>query len=222
MTWRPVVVCLLMLGAAAYVASASKAEFVPPRQSFETFPRGIGPWIGREAPAFSEEVLDVLGADEYVNRIYSSAEGPIALYIGYYGSQRHGDTIHSPLNCLPGAGWEPVRKEYIDVPVADGGPATPHRAIRVNQVIVQKGLDRQLVLYWYQSHDRIVANEYWSKLFMVYDAVRLNRSDAALVRIVSPMSGLNGSNENGDTLAADRAQSFVRAIYPLLEKFLPS
>ena len=218
MTWRAIVVSLMMLGGAAYIAGADDAEAVPPRESFVHFPRTIGTWMGREAPALTDDVLAVLGADEYVNRIYWSEQGPVALYIGYYASQRQGDTIHSPLNCLPGAGWQPVTKQYIDIAVQNG-PSVPERAIRVNQVIVQKGLDRQLVLYWYQSHDRIVANEYWSKLFMVHDAFRLNRSDAALVRIVSPMSGSNG---DGDALAADRAKSFVQMMFPRLEKFLPS
>jgi EpsI family protein len=89
----------------------------------------------------------------------------------------------------------------------------------VNQVVVQKGLDRQAVLYWYQSHSRVVANEYWSRLFMIYDTFRLNRSDAAMVRIVSPTGGSTGE---GDALAAGRAISFVEAMFPLLEKFLPS
>jgi EpsI family protein len=218
-TWRAVLVSLLMLGGAAYIAGASEAEAVPPRESFDAFPRVIGHWTGRDAPAFSEEILDFLGADDYVNRIYSSPQGPVALYIGYYGSQREGDTIHSPLNCLPGAGWQPVSKQYIDVTVPASGARSADAGIRVNQVVVQKGLDRQTVLYWYQSHSRVVANEYWSKLFMVYDALRLNRSDAAMVRIVSPMIGTDG---DGDALAVDRAKSFVTAMFPLLEKFLPS
>ena len=82
MTWRAIIVSLLMLGSAAYIAGASTAEAVPPREAFDLFPRVIGPWTGREAPSFSDEVLDVLGADEHVNRIYSSGQGPVALYIG--------------------------------------------------------------------------------------------------------------------------------------------
>jgi EpsI family protein len=219
MTWRAIVVSLLMFGGSIYIAGASRAEAVPPRESFATFPRVIGQWMGREAPPLAEDVLAVLGADEHVNRVYSSTEGPVGLYIGYYGSQRQGDTIHSPLNCLPGAGWQPVSKEYVDVAVASDDPRARGGFIRVNQIVVQKGLDRQLVLYWYQSHGRVVPNEYWSKLFMVYDAFRLNRSDAALVRVVSPMIG---SNDHAEPAAAGRARSFVGVLFPLLEKYLPA
>ena len=218
MMWRAIIVSVLMFGGAIYIAGASEAEAVPPRASFDTFPRAIGPWTGSEAPALTEEVLAVLGADEYVNRIYSSAQGPVGLYIGYYASQRQGDTIHSPLNCLPGAGWQPVAKQYVDVAVP-AGAGMPGATITVNQVVVQKGLDRQAVLYWYQSHRRVVANEYWSKAFMVYDAFRLNRSDAALVRVVSPMTGPDG---HGDAVSAELAKRFASAIFPLLVDYLPS
>jgi EpsI family protein len=215
MMWRAIIVSICMLGGAVYLADASKAEHFPPRESLVTFPRTFEGWSGREALSLTPEILAVLGVDEHVNRIYSSAGGQVGLYIGYYGSQREGDTIHSPLNCLPGAGWQAVSKEYVSIPIP--GP-TKNASIRVNQIVVQKGLDRQLVHYWYQSHGRVVPNEYWSKVFMVYDAVRLNRSDAALVRVVSPMVGSNG---NADAAAAGRAKDFVKAMFPLLEKYLP-
>jgi EpsI family protein len=140
-----------------------------------------------------------------------------SLYIGYYESQRQGDTIHSPLNCLPGSGWEPVSKSYVSIPVEAGSHASAN--ILVNQYVIQKGLDRQVVLYWYQSHGRVVANEYRSKIFMVYDAVRLNRSDAALVRVVSPVIG---GDPGAEARAGDRAVAFVKTMFPLLDRYLPS
>ena len=88
----------------------------------------------------------------------------------------------------------------------------------VNRYVVQKGLDRQLILYWYQSHGRVVANEYRSKIFMVYDAARLNRSDAALIRVTSPRLG----SESGFHAAEARAVELVKAFFPTLERFLPS
>jgi EpsI family protein len=93
----------------------------------------------------------------------------------------------------------------------------PDSSIQVNQIVVQKGLDRQLVLYWYQSHGRVVPNEYWSKVYMVFDAVRLNRSDAALVRVVSPIVG-----SDGKATAANVAKDFVKVMFPLLGKYLPA
>jgi EpsI family protein len=215
---RLLAIAFVLLASAGWIGRATQAERVPPHESFEKFPMSVpGGWRGEEAPGFAASVLAVLGVDEHMNRVYHSPDGapPVALYVGYYESQRQGDAIHSPLNCLPGAGWQPVSREYLSVPVESGGVK---RTIRINRYIVQKGLERHVVLYWYQSHGRVVANEYWSKLFMVYDAVRLNRTDAAMVRILSPVDEKSG----GDAQATVRAVVFVQSIFPLLGQHLPS
>lgn len=203
---------------AVFIAKASKTEQVPPRDSLAHFPMTTGAWTGRDGTPFEPDILRVLGVDEYLNRIYQANRAVAGLYIGYYESQRQGDTIHSPLNCLPGAGWEPLSKTYLSIPVRTE-PGQPERAITVNRYVIQKGLERQVVLYWYQSHGRVIANEYRSKVFMVYDAVRLNRTDAALVRVVSPLS--SGGPE-AEAEASANAIEFVKTIFPLLDNYLPS
>jgi EpsI family protein len=205
-------VSVFMLSAAAYLSGRTTPEPMVARESFASFPSTIGDWTGREAEPFTADILAVLGVDEHVSRIYRNGRADVALYIGYYRSQRQGDTIHSPLNCLPGAGWQPMTRRYKTVSVPGGS-----YPIRVNEILIQKGLDRQLVLYWYQSHGRVEPNEYWSKVFMVYDAVRLNRTDAALVRVVTP---LDLNDEEGNHAAA-RATQFVETMYPLLGSYLP-
>jgi EpsI family protein len=207
--------CLLV--GAGVIAKASRTEQVPPRERLSQFPYQIGRWQGENNEPFSKEVLAVLGADDYLSRFYRAAGGPVGLYIGYYESQRQGDTIHSPLNCLPGAGWQPLERSYLPIPVTDA--AGRASTIVVNRYVIQKGLDQQVVLYWYQSHGRVVANEYRSKIYMVLDAARLNRSDAALVRVTSPRIG---SDAAGEAAADARAVEFVKAMFPSLEKFLPS
>lgn len=206
----------LVLGA-GFVATASKTEHVPPRTPLARFPVEIDAWRGRDTEPFTADVLKVLGADEYVSRNYQSGRNYAGLYIGYYESQRQGDTIHSPLNCLPGSGWEPLSKSYLSIPVKTDKAG--ERDIIVNRYVVQKGLDQQVVLYWYQSHGRVIANEYRSKLFMVYDAVRLNRTDAALVRVISPRIG---SDPGAEAAAGARAVAFVKALFPLLDRYLPA
>jgi EpsI family protein len=210
------IVGVLFLVAAGVVAKASRIEDVPPRLSFTEFPLHIAPWQGRDTERFSDEIMKVLGADDYLSRFYYAKSVPLGLYIGYYRSQRQGDTMHSPLNCLPGAGWQPLEKSYLPIQVADASGTQSE--ITVNRYVIEKGLDQQVVLYWYQSHSRVIANEYRSKIFMVYDAARLNRSDAALVRVTSPK--LN--SETGFHEAEARAVAFVRAFFPTLERFLPS
>ena len=176
----------------------------------------IGEWRGKNAPRFDQQILTVLGVDEYVNRIYVAPDGlQVGLYIGYYQSQRQGDTMHSPLNCLPGGGWEPTKRERVTLTVPGAGAAGQ---IEVNRIVIEKGLDRQMVLYWYQSHGRVVASEYWGKIYTVVDAIRLNRTDAAMIRLISPISGVDAGAESA---AAAHATDLATAVFPLLARYLP-
>ena len=215
---RLLITCVLLLAGAGYLAHATRAETLPPRQSLATLPVHVDDWTGREGAPFEKNVLAVLGVDEYVSRVYVSGKAPyIGLYVGFYESQRQGDTMHSPLNCLPGAGWQPVRQDRTTLTVADTAGAA--RPITVNQFVIQKGLDRMLVLYWYQSHGRVIASEYTSKIYMVYDAIRLNRTDGAMVRVMTPITGASAAAEDA---AAQRAAAFVRSLFPSLSGVLPS
>jgi EpsI family protein len=209
--------CLLL--ASVYVMASSKPEVLPPRQPLATLPMSIGGWIGYREPDFTPDVLAILGVDDYITRAYVRDRWPVDLYVGYHTSQRQGDTIHSPLNCLPGAGWEPVDVGRAVIPVRGApGAAGVSTAIEVNRVIIQKGLDRQLVLYWYQSHRRVVADEYRAKIYTVLDAVRYNRTDAALVRVVVPIA-----EDAVDARDAERrGTAFVQELFPLLGPHLPT
>jgi EpsI family protein len=129
------------------------------------------------------------------------------LYIAYYASQRPGISIHSPLHCLPGTGWETLQVQTVAVPRAGG--ITGH----VRQLTMRKNRDRAVVTYWYQLHGRMVANEVKSKLLLLGDSLRLRRSDAALVRIVAPVTGQPAD-------AAAEGLSFVRDLTPRLTPLL--
>jgi EpsI family protein len=194
---------------------------LPERESLAALPLTIGEWQGRVAPALDQKVLDVLGADDYLIRTYSHPLGNRAgLYIGYHATQRQGDSIHSPMNCLPGAGWQPMLTERLSLnPSASGSAALEDAsAVTVNKVIIQKGEDRQLVLYWYQGHGRVVASEYAAKAWLFMDAMRTGRTDAGLVRIVVP---INPQSSRGEVDAQGSAVSFAQALMPLLPRHLP-
>jgi EpsI family protein len=210
-----VVVAVLLLAALA-VARADRIEATPLHKPFASFPLKIGDWTGRPEPPLREDVAKVLGADDYLTRVYVAPDrSVVGLFVGYWQSQRQGDTIHSPQNCLPGAGWEPVESgvlTFSDPRRADGP------AITVNRYVIQKGVQRQLVVYWYQSHQRVVASEYWGRLYLMLDAARLNRTDGALVRIVTPIAG-EDAQAAGE--AERRAQAFAVLLLPALEGFLP-
>ena len=209
-------VAACLVGGYLAIAYFSRPETLPVRERLESLPMVIAGWTGRRAPNFNATVEAVLGVDDYVVRDYSSAsEAPVGLYVGYHTSQRQGDTIHSPLNCLPGAGWQPLQHERTTVAVSGtgtgGGTTFP---ITVNRVVIGKGLERQLVLYWYQSHRRVVASEYWGKVFTVLDAVAYDRTDAALVRIITPI--LEGDTASRD--AERRATAFAQGLFPHLQR----
>ncbi len=205
----------LMLGATTvFLANARKAETPVERTAFDHFPMTLGPWQATVDPPLTDDILKVLGVDDYLSRIYYRPDGAaVGLFMGFYGSQRQGDTIHSPLNCLPGAGWEPVHQRRLLITNIDGAG----RDATVNRYIVQKGLERQLVLYWYQSHGRVTASEYWSKLYLIHDAMRLNRTDGSLVRVIAPIPhGADGQD------AERLAETFVRQLFPQLPAYLPN
>ena len=214
MVIREAILASVFVATAGYTGLMMEPELVPLRQPLAGMPRVIDTWSGRDSAPLAPDILAVLGVDDYLTRSYAeTTKPPVGLYVGYYQSQRQGDTIHSPMNCLPGAGWQPVTTDRINLPVPGRtGPAT------VNRVLIQKGMDQQVVLYWYQSHGRVVASEYTSKVWMVLDAVRTNRSDAALVRVVSPVI----SSQGGRDAAEARAVNFAIALFPHLAAFLPS
>jgi EpsI family protein len=168
----------------------------------------MGGWQGRNDP-LDEHIVTTLGVSDYVNRSYVNVERErVDLYVGYYQSQRTGETIHSPKNCLPGSGWEPVRAGRLTIPMA----AAP--AIVVNEYLVEKGPAQYLVLYWYQAHGRVIASEYSGKAWLVFDAITRNRTDEALVRVLT-------STKNGESQARAQAVQFVQALYPRLSNFIP-
>ena len=142
---RAIVLFVTLLCGAAAVVRANRPEQAPARVSFAEFPTQLGGWSGQQLPPIEDKVLAVLGVDDYLNRAYYGPERSAAgLYIGYYKSQRQGDSIHSPQNCLPGAGWEPLAQGLLTI-AAPAAAATA--SISVNRYVIQKGVDRQLVLY---------------------------------------------------------------------------
>ena len=207
MVGRALIAAAMIVAAGVYANGASSPERAPSRDSLSTTPISVDRWRGIDT-AVDDDVLAQLGVDDYINRRYIAADAPpVALYVGYYASQRQGDTIHSPQNCLPGAGWRPVMAERSTIDL--GG-----RTIPVNRFIIQKGMDRQAVLYWYQGRSRVVASELANKAWLMLDAARLRRTDGGLVRLITPVS-----SNPADAFAA--LTTFSSALFPHLSTRLP-
>jgi len=216
MAARVLILTFCFAAATAYIAKASKTEPAFTRAPLAGFPLQVVNWRGHDV-LVDENVLSVLAVDDHLNREYLSSGRSLGLYVGFYQTQRQGNTIHSPLNCLPGAGWNPVSRSYIRIPtLSDASLSDP--GIQINRITIEKGLDRAVVLYWYQAHGRVVASEYWGRFYTVLDAMRINRTDGAIVRVISPIAG---PAKQAEAAAENDAISFVKSIYPLLWRYLP-
>jgi EpsI family protein len=183
----------------------------PSRQAFVSFPHQIGNWTGEDVPV-PKDVLEVLGPGDFLSRSYrnNSLLADIDLFMAYFPSQRAGETIHSPRNCLPGSGWLPLesRRSILSLPGFAPFPA--------NRYVIANGADRRLVLYWYRAHNRSLASEYWVKFYLVADSLRFNRSDGSLIRIITPL----GSDETADG-GQQRLAAFVGHLLPLMDIYVP-
>lgn len=211
MTTRVWIVAFVLLGSTGLLHGMSHGEAVVARHPLQDLPYVIGNWTGQAEP-LQERIILAAGVTDYTNRFYVDPSNSIVqLYIGYYSSQRTGDTIHSPKNCLPGAGWEPVKQAYATINLDSG------RKIVVNDYVIQQGLNRDLVFYWYQGRGRVIASEYWGKFWMISDAITRNRTDGALVRLVTPIL-----DKEGTAAAQARLVQFTQLLFPDLNEFIPN
>src|SRR3954452_6522792 len=169
---------------AALVYGFQRREVSPQNRPLAEVPRQFGSWTMQQEGVVEKEVQDVLKADELLTRSYGSPKEQIGahLFVAYFRTQRTGQAPHSPKNCLPGSGWTPSLQDVVHISIP--GRAEP---IEANRYVVAKGDSKSLVLYWYQSRDRVVASEYTAKFYVVADALRYNRTDTALVRVVMPI-----------------------------------
>jgi EpsI family protein len=211
---RFVVVALLLGATSLLIHARSDNEVFPPRESLNSLPAQMGELVGNDIP-IDQQTLDILGAGEFLNRSYAKPAEPqnwIDLFIAYFPSQRTGDTIHTPNHCLLGLGWIPLRREVIQLKHSDGTSFPANRAIWATS----GAGERNLVIYWFQAHDRVVASEYLSKYYLAADAIRMNRSDGALVRLITPMY----PGETPDSAQA-RILGLGSQLIPQLDRYIP-
>jgi len=204
-----IILIALMVTTMGLVKVFKHSENILPNKDFSTFPMEISEWSG-EKSSLDDKVYNILGVEDYILANYRSNPDKIVnLYVGFYQSQKEGDIIHSPKNCMPGAGWKITRTAHEEIRIGDGEHA------RVIKLILQKGSQKQVVLYWFQSRGRIISSEYAQKIWLVVDSIFKNRTDGSFVRLISPVI----KNE-ADALAV--LKDFAGQIYPYLKKYIPS
>ncbi|HTH52326.1 MAG TPA: EpsI family protein [Edaphobacter sp.] len=214
-------VLALMLATLGILVHRGDADNVPYSQPLSRMPMEIDGMVAQDYP-LDDDVLAVLGKGEFLNRIYNvpasravmmrpSDTYPVSLFIGYFATQRSGQSIHSPQHCLPGAGWTFESSRYTTLEDVTG------KTFRVGEYVIGNGESRQFVIYWYEAHGRSIANEYKAKAYMLADAIRYNRTDGALIRVITPISR---SEQISDARA--RALRFTTHMTPYLPQFIPN
>jgi EpsI family protein len=209
--YASLVTLVLLMQAVAYYAVAQRAELTPEIAPLSTFPHVVGDWRMVQDAPLEKEVLDVLKADDTMNRVYDGPNSATAyFFVGFFKTQRYGQAPHSPKNCLPGAGWQPIE----DTKIAFRVPGWPTPII-TNKYVLQRGDERSVTLYWYQSHNRVIASEYSAKFWLVADAIKYNRSDTALIKVVVPV------RDNNYDRATENGIAFIQTAFPSVLKQLP-
>lgn len=171
-----------------------RGEVETTRKPLSEMPSQLGDWRQKgSAIRFEAATETVLRTSDYTMREFVASDRRLAnLYVGYYASQRTGATYHSPQNCLPGAGWVMKQPESVEITTESG------RTFRANKFIIENGVYKEVLLYWYQGRGRYTASEYTDKINTIWDSVLQRRSDGAMVRVMTSV----GNSEAAATAAA--------------------
>ncbi|HEY3839198.1 MAG TPA: EpsI family protein [Bryobacteraceae bacterium] len=221
------ILTIVLLVQAALFYTVSHGDSRPLHDPLKKFPATLPGWRLATEGVVDQETLDILRADDVLERFYVHSSVPLTsemtadqkaavmstaqeLFVAYFSTQQQGQSPHSPKNCLPGNGWQQVQAGEMEVPIA--GLANP---IKINRFVISKAENTSLVLYWYQSHGRVVANEFAAKFYLVADSLRYHRSDTALVRVVTPVI------HDDLPTALNNATTFVQAVFPAVYHYLP-
>ena len=206
------IISAVMLITSISLTYLKNSDDQPLKQSLSNFPTQIGSWQGSTS-RFDDRIYEVLGVDDSILvNYYNKNSEYIQLYIGYYQSQREGDIIHSPRNCMPGSGWNIVESSIIplDQKNQNGEP------IKVIKLVLQKGIQRQVALYWFHSRGRVIASEYTKKMYLIWDSITKHRTDGSFIRLLSSITDQNESQ------ATERLKQFTEQLFPLLNNFIPT
>jgi EpsI family protein len=206
-------ITILLLLQTAVLYSSVRPEAVPSNPPLSGLPHKLGDWSFFREDVVDQETQDVLKADDLLYRFYvnpAESRVQISLFVAAFRSQRNGKAPHSPKNCLPGSGWTQVTAGVYPIQLPEG------QSIEVNRYIVSHGAEQSLVMYWYQSRNRVVADEFKAKFWVMADAMRLNRTDTALVRVVVPIL------DHNEDQATKQATDFIKSFFQPLHNYLPA
>jgi EpsI family protein len=201
---------VLLISTFVWIRYVEGLEAVKLRKRLALLPHRLGEWQGSDA-ALSDRELEVLGMEDYVLRKYTNKQGQsIWTFVVYYDNQIQGYRIHPPKICLNAWGWTPTSTSREKIHFTKGSI----KIAEVNKYLVQKGVEKTLVAYWYHSRGRIITNEYIDRFYLGWDSLTKKRSECALVRV--------SCSVNDDEIGAWRnLVSFIQLFFPVLQEHLP-
>ncbi len=206
------IILLLILGTWLVIQNSSSVTTVPIKQQLASFPEIIGQWQKVHSSISSPDVVELLGVDDEIHYTYQNSSGKlITLYVGYYKAVGVTGTYHSPKNCLPGGGWGIDSTQTFPLAVGIEGRSQSS----ISQMLIRNGDNYQVVLYWYQNRGRVIASEYWEKIYLVVDALTIGRRDGTFVRIMYTVQDDNIAQ------ASLEAGKFAELVMKNLESYLP-
>lgn len=187
---------------------------IPIKKSLDHFPKQIGKWNHVNSRFLSDQIAEMIGVDDYIDYDFSSPDKQIiSLYVSYFKALGITGGYHSPKNCLPGSGWNITGAEQIEL--VPSPSATAFGPVKVNLMVVNNGSDKQVVLYWYQNCGRVIASEYWAKIYMVFDSIVKRRRDGSFIRVMAPFRDGELSEKT------DYLKEFASQVLFKLQEFLP-
>ncbi len=206
-----IVICILLITGYIVFFSLDRLQEVPILKSLDELPKNIGEWELADRIYLKDEIVDMLGVDQYTEAVYTSPGKPaIDLYISYFNVLKEGKQFHSPKNCLIGSGSYLESSEVIKIPLDDAGNFVP-----VSFMVLQKGDTRQLILYWFHCRGRVMSSEYKERVYRVLDAIFKKRTDGAFIRIVA----YDNDRDIRDT--CEMLTNFAHGVIPLLDLYIP-
>ncbi len=206
-----IVICILLITGYIVFFSLDRLQEVPILKSLDELPQNVGEWTLADRIYLKDEVVDMLGVDEYAEAVYTSpGKTAIDVYISYFNVLREGKQFHSPKNCLIGSGSYLEGSEVIHIALDDAGNYVP-----VSFMVLQKGDTRQLILYWFHCRGRVMSSEYKERVYRVLDAIFKKRTDGAFIRIIAH----DDDRDIQDT--RDMLIKFAHEVIPLMDLYIP-
>ncbi|MCF8104148.1 MAG: EpsI family protein [Desulfohalobiaceae bacterium] len=208
---RATILAVLFLSFAGLINGFARDAVTPISITLDRIPGRIGSWRMAETQAMGADIVDLLGVDDYIFRNYKDDQGQaINVYVSYFSRTDRSKGYHSPLNCMPGSGWEIANTKPLPLKIP-GSSEEP----TVNRLLLQKGAEKKVSLYWYQCRGRILHNEYLERIYRVIDSIFKNRTDGAFIRLVAINTGQDIQKEEA------MLKDFASRLLPMLREYLP-